>query len=220
MARRDKYYFALAEQLTPPGLVHALEPAFVEFATPFGPWLLKELAEHEKFIGGKISTLDEPHFLYWTAMCRDLGLDFQAHSGDDFGISQAIRMGGALLIGAGVSACPLICAAKDMWLFDSVTNKTHSAGVGGARFDTRVYKLFEAIQSFEDQIFRLDAQGSAAAYKHSTAVVLHALGHIDSAEVHPACTDQRPGDEQARMEEAMRRPLRMAERLGTPKFDL
>lgn len=201
--RRDAYY-AIAEHLTAPGIVHALEPAFVPWATPFEPWLLHQLALHPKFVGGKISTLDEPHFLYWAAMCKGLKLDFSPHSGDDFGICTAIRLGLPLLIGAGVSACPLICAAKQMWL----------NGANGQRLDTNVYKLFEAIQSFEDQVFRLDENGSAAAYKHSTAHVLKLLGLIDSAEPHPNCRDRRPVDEAQRMKEAMQRPTRVAKRLG------
>ncbi|MEM9016883.1 MAG: hypothetical protein AAGC68_07700 [Verrucomicrobiota bacterium] len=204
-ARRDAY-FELAERLTVPGVVHALEPAFVPWATPFSPWLLHELANHSKFIGGKISTLDEPHFLYWAAMTKHLGLDFSPHSGDDFGIASAIRLGLPLLIGAGVSACPLICAAKQLW--------TESP------LDTRVYKLFEAFQSLEDAVFRLDANGSAAAYKHSTAHVLKWLGLIESSEIHPDCVDLRPNHEADRMREAMERPLRLAERLGIDLFRL
>tara|TARA_R110002096_G_scaffold147220_16_gene306970 strand:- start:2308 stop:3390 length:1083 start_codon:yes stop_codon:yes gene_type:complete len=203
--RRDAY-FEIAEHLTVPGIVHALEPAFVPWATPYGPWLLHELAHHEKFIGGKISTLDEPHFLYWASMCRDLNLPFLPHSGDDFGIASAIKLGLPLLIGAGVSACPLICAARKLWLEDS--------------FDTRVYKLFEAFQSLEDSVFRLDENGSAAAYKHSTAFCLKLLGLIDSTEIHPDCIDKRWGDEQSRMREALQRPLRMAKRLEIPEFEL
>lgn len=205
-SRRDAY-FQIADHLTVPGIVHALEPSFVPWATPYEPWLLHALAQHPKFIGGKISTLDEPHFLYWSAMCKGLKLDFAPHSGDDFGICTAIRLGLPLLIGAGVSACPLICAARDMWMKD-----------GAGRFDTRVYKVFEAIQSFEDLVFRLDERMSAAAYKHSTAHVLHALGLIASPESHPRCKDLRGDDEAQRMAEAMRRPLRMAERLGIPLF--
>jgi dihydrodipicolinate synthase/N-acetylneuraminate lyase len=203
--RRDAY-FEIAEMLTVPGIVHALEPAFVPWATPYGPWLLHELAQHPKFVGGKISTLDEPHFLYWAAMCRDLGLPFSPHSGDDFGIASAIKMGLPLLIGAGVSACPLICAAKHMWQTTPL--------------DTRVYKLFEAFQSLEDAVFRLDEKGSAAAYKHSTAHVLKLLGLIESSEIHPACADRRSDDEAARMKEALARPLRIAERLGIQNFRL
>jgi len=218
-ARRDAY-FEIAEFINVPAIVHALEPAFVPWASPYEPWLLYELAQHEKFVGGKISTLDEPHFLYWAAMCKDLGLDFAPHSGDDFGIPSAIKLGLPLLIGAGVSACPLICAAKDMWVYDSVSAKAHSTGQGGDRFDTRVYKLFEAFQSYEDSVFRLDASGSAAAYKHSTAACLKLMGLIATDEVHPDCTDIRPGDEVARMREAMVRPLRVAERLGIPDFRL
>lgn len=202
-ARRRDAYFQIAEHLTVPGIVHALEPSFVPWATPYEPWLLHELARHPKFVGGKISTLDEPHFLWWAAMRRSLNLDFMPHSGDDYGICTAIRLGLPLLIGAGVSACPLISAAKKMWLADDT-----------GRFDTRVYKLFEAIQSFEDLVFRLDEKMSASAYKHSTAHVLHALGLIASPESHPACKDLRGSDEGARMSEAIRRPLRMAERLG------
>ena len=204
-ACRDAY-FVIAEHLTVPGIVHALEPAFVPWARPFGPWLLHELATHPKFTGGKISTLDEPHFLYWAAMCRDLDLDFAPHSGDDYGIASAIRMGLPLLIGAGVSACPLICAARRLWTDD--------------HYDARVYKVFEAFQSLEDEVFRLDENGSAAAYKHSTAHCLHLLGLIESAEVHPDCTDRRTGDESARMLEALRRPLRIAKRLSIPRFQL
>ncbi|MEM7012008.1 MAG: hypothetical protein AAF585_11050 [Verrucomicrobiota bacterium] len=204
--RRRDAYFEIAERLTAPGIVHALEPAFVPWATPYDPWLLHQLAQHEKFVGGKISTLDEPHFLYWASMCRDLGLDFAPHSGDDFGIASAIKMGLPLLIGAGVSACPLICAAKEMWL------EQH--------FDTRVYKVFEAFQSLEDAVFRLDENGSAAAYKHSTAHILQLLGLIDSTEIHPDCTDARPDGEDARMREALIRPLRIAERLGIEDFKL
>ncbi|MEQ1858609.1 MAG: hypothetical protein ABMA13_01590 [Chthoniobacteraceae bacterium] len=202
--RRRDAYFEIAESLVRPGIVHALEPAFVPWATPYEPWLLWQLAQHPKFVGGKISTLDEPHFLYWAAMTRDLGLDFAPHSGDDFGIATAIKLGLPLLIGAASSAAPLICAAKKMWLADD--------------FDTRVYKLFEAIQSLEDSVFRLDARGSAAAYKHSTAHVLHALGVIAAPEPHPACADVRGADEAARMDEALRRARRMAAKLGVPGF--
>ena len=212
--RRDGY-FEIAEWLERPGIVHALEPSFVPWATPFGPWLLLQLARHPKFVAGKISTLDEPHFLYWSAMCRDLGLDFLPHSGDDFGIATAIRIGMPLLIGAASSAAPLICAAKDLWLDDAASGKRFPAGTGSG-FDTRVYKLFEAIQSLEDQVFRLDAGGSASAYKHSTAHVLHALGLIGSPEPHPDCPDRRGADEAERMAEALRRPFRVAERLGIP----
>ena len=201
--RRDAY-FEIAEKIEVPALVHALEPAFVPWATPFDPWLLHQLAGHEKFVGGKISTLDEPHFLYWASMCRDLGLDFVPHSGDDFGIASAIRMGLPLLIGAGVSACPLICAAKKYWRKDD--------------FDSRVYKLFEAFQSLEDLVFRLDDKGSAAGYKHSTAEILQMLGVIDSAEIHPECPDLRAGNERARMQEALIRPLRIAERMNIPFY--
>jgi dihydrodipicolinate synthase/N-acetylneuraminate lyase len=201
--RRDAY-FEIAEKIEVPALVHALEPAFVPWATPFDPWLLHQLAGHEKFVGGKISTLDEPHFLYWASMCRDLGLDFVPHSGDDFGIASAIRMGLPLLIGAGVSACPLICAAKKYWRKDD--------------FDSRIYKLFEAIQSLEDSVFRLDDKGSAAGYKHSTAEILQMLGVIDSAEIHPECPDLRAGNERARMQEALIRPLRIAERMNIPFY--
>jgi dihydrodipicolinate synthase/N-acetylneuraminate lyase len=215
VAKRDAY-FAIAEHLSAPGIVHALEPSFVPWAKPFEPWLLHELANHPKFIGGKISTLDEPHFLYWAAMCRGLQLPFLPHSGDDYGIATAIRLGLPLLIGAGVSACPLICAARDMWLLDSVADKKFKTGSG--HFDTRVYKLFEAFQSFEDLVFRLDEKLSAAAYKHSTAHVLQQLGLLESAETHPRCRDLRGEDEGARMAEAMRRPLRVAKRLGIPFF--
>jgi hypothetical protein len=215
--RRDGYY-EIAEWLVRPGIVHALEPSFVPWATPFEPWLLWQLAQHPKFTGGKISTLDEPHFLYWAAMCRDLRLDFLPHSGDDFGIATAIKTGLPLLIGAASSAAPLICAAKDMWLADDAPGKRFPTGAGAGRFDTRVYKLFEAFQSLEDQVFRLDARGSAAAYKHSTAHVLHALGVIAAPEAHPRCRDLRSPDEAARMTEALLRPRRIAERLGIPGF--
>ncbi|MEN9676298.1 MAG: hypothetical protein RIS76_2194, partial [Verrucomicrobiota bacterium] len=181
---------------------------------PFDPWLLYQLAQHPKFVGGKISTLDEPHVLYWAAMCRDLGLEFAPHSGDDFGIATAIKLGLPLLIGAAVSGAPLICAAKDMWLQDDAPQKKFRTGTG--RFDTRVYKVFEAFQSLEDQVFRLDANMSAAAYKHSTAHVLHELGLIAAPEAHPTCRDLRGANEAERMQEALRRPLRMMERLGLP----
>jgi hypothetical protein len=210
--RRDAY-FEIAEWLTCPGIVHALEPAFVPWATPYEPWLLWQLAGHPRFTGGKISTLDEPHFLYWAAMCRDLKLDFAPHSGDDFGLATAIKTGLPLLIGAAVSGAPLICAAKDMWLADGCAAKKFPAGVPGG-FDTRVYKVFEALQSLEDQVFRLDHRMSASPYKHSTAHVLHALGILQSPEAHPACRDLRGEDEAARMTEALRRPLRVAEKLG------
>lgn len=214
-ARRDAY-FDIAEHITHPAIAHALEPSFVPWATPYEPWLLHEIASHPRYVGGKISTLDEPHFLYWAAMCKGLNLPFAPHSGDDYGIATAIRLGLPLLIGAGVSACPLICAARDMWLLDSVADKKFKTGTG--RFDTRVYKLFEAFQSFEDLVFRLNEKLSAAPYKHSTAHVLHQLGLIDSPESHPDCRDLRGDDEALRMEEAMRRPLRMAGRLGIPGF--
>jgi hypothetical protein len=82
-----------------------------------------------------------------------------------------------------------------------------------------VYKLFEAFQSFEDLVFRLNEKMSAAPYKHSTAHVLHHLGLIDAPESHPDCKDVRGADESLRMEEAMRRPLRVAKRLGIPGFE-
>lgn len=206
--RRCDAYFAIAAHLTRPALVHALEPAFVPWARPFEPWLLYQLAQHPRFIGGKVSTLTEPHFLYWAAMARGLGLDFVPHSGDDFGLATSIKMGLPLLVGAGASAAPLICGAVAMW-----------RGKGG-RVDPRVYKLFEAIQSFEDAVFRLDGKGSAAAYKHSTAHVLHLLGLLDSPEGHPRCRDLRGADESARMREAMERPLRMARELGIRGFQV
>jgi hypothetical protein len=216
-ARRDAY-FEIAEQITHPAIAHALEPSFVPWATPYEPWLLHEIANHPKYVGGKVSTLDEPHFLYWSAMCKGLNLPFAPHSGDDYGIATAIRLGLPLLIGAGVSACPLIAAARDMWLLDSVADKKFKTGTG--RFDTRVYKLFEAFQSFEDLVFRLNEKMSAAPYKHSTAHVLYHLGLIDAPESHPDCKDVRGADESLRMEEAMRRPLRVAKRLGIPGFEL
>jgi hypothetical protein len=215
--RRDAYY-AIAEFVTRPALVHALEPAFVPWATPFEPWLLHQLAQHPTFVGGKVSTLTEPHFLYWAAMAKDLRFDFTPHSGDDFGLASAIKMGLPLLVGAGASAAPLICAAIDMWLLDTVPGKVTLAGNGA--FDTRVYKLFEALQSLEDTVFRLDAKGSAAAYKHSTAHTLHLLGLLESPEAHPACKDLRGADESGRMKEALERPLRMARALGIPGFRL
>ena len=199
--RRDAYY-EIAEDITRPALVHALEPAFVPWATPFEPWLLWQLALHPKFVGGKISTLDQPHFLYWAAMCRSLKLDFIPHSGDDFGIATAIKLGLPLLIGAAVTGAPLICAAIDLW------------NGGNGPVDPRVYKLFETIQSLEDQVFRLDAKGSASAYKHSSAHLLHRLGILASPEIHPDCRDLRTGDESARMEEAIIRVRRMADQLG------
>lgn len=211
--RRDAYY-SLAEWLVRPGIVHALEPAFVSWATPYEPWLLWQLALHPKFVGGKISTLDEPHLLYWAAMCRDLKLDFAPHSGDDFGIPSAIKMGLPLLIGAAVTGAPWICAAKDMWLNDDAPGKRFPTGTGG--FDTRVYKVFEAMQSLEDQVFRLDEKHSAAAYKHSTAHALKHLGLLASEESHPLCDDLRGSDESLRMEEALRRPIRIAKKLGIP----
>lgn len=214
--RRRDGYFEIAEWLVRPGIVHALEPSFVPWATPFEPWLLWQLATHPKFVGGKISTLDEPHFLYWAAMCRDLKLDFQPHSGDDFGIATAIKLGLPSLIGAASSAAPLICAAKDMWLVDSSPQKKYLTKVGP--FDTRVYKLFEAFQSMEDQVFRINEHGSAAAYKHSTAHVLYELGIITAPEIHPQCKDTRDTDEAQRMREAMLRPRNLAKRLRIPGF--
>jgi hypothetical protein len=213
--RRDAY-FQIAEHLIRPGIAHALEPSFVPWATPFDPWLFHEIALHPTYVGGKVSTLAEPHFHYWAAMCKGLNLPFSPHSGDDYGIATAIKLGLPLLIGAGVSACPLICAARDMWLLDSVADKRFKTGTG--RFDTRVYKLFEAFQSFEDLVFRLDDRMSASPYKHSTAHVLHQLGLIESPEAHPDCKDLRGADEAQRMTEAMRRPKRLAKKLGVPLF--
>jgi dihydrodipicolinate synthase/N-acetylneuraminate lyase len=214
--RRDGY-FAIAERLERPGIVHALEPSFVPWATPFEPWLLWQLASHPKFVGGKVSTLDVPHFLYWSAMCRDLSLNFSPHSGDDFGIATAIKIGMPLLIGAASSSAPLICAAKDMWLGNNVAEKRFPTRHG--HFDTRVYKLFEAIQSLEDQVFRFDASESVAAYKHSTAHVLKILGIIQSTDPHPMCSDRRDLNESTAMQQSMIRPRRMAKMLGIPYFD-
>lgn len=214
--RRRDAYFEIAQWVQRPAIVHALEPSFIPWATPFEPWLLWQLAQHPKFVGGKISTLDEPHFLYWSSMCRDLQLDFQPHSGDDFGIATAVKIGRPSLIGAASSAAPLICAAKDMWLDDNAPNKRFVTGTG--RFDTRVYKLFEALQSLEDQVFRLNNHGSAASYKHSTAHVLHELGVIATAQPHPASKDLRGDDEAQRMREALLRPRKVAAAMDIPGF--
>ena len=118
--------------------------------------------------------------------------------------------------GAASGAEPLVCEAEDMWLPDDDSAKKYTTGTG--RFDTRVYKLFEAFQSMEDQVFRLSANGSAAAYKHSTAHVLKQLGVISASEAHPNCLDLRAADEAQRMSEAMLRPHRIAKRLGIPGF--
>jgi hypothetical protein len=48
--------------------------------------------------------------------------------------------------------------------------------------------------------------------------VLHAQGLIATVEPHPKCKDVRGADEAQRMAEAMRRPLRIAERLGIPGY--
>ncbi len=218
--RRRDVYFEIVDLIRQdvPAIVHALGPSFISWATPFEPWLLYQFAQHPRIVGGKISTLNEPHFLYWAAMCRDLGLDFLPHSGDDYDIATAIRIGQPLLIGAGVSACPLICAARDMWLADRVAGKAFPTGIGGDHFDTRVYKLFEAFQSLEDDVFRLNEKGSAAAYKHSTAACLQLLGLIASEEIHPDCPDHRGSHELDRMREALRRPLQAAQRLGIPHY--
>jgi hypothetical protein len=47
---------------------------------------------------------------------------------------------------------------------------------------------------------------------------LHLLGLIASPEAHPACRDLRGTDEAARMEEALRRARRIAEKLEIPGF--
>lgn len=205
--RRDAYY-SLAELVTLPALVHALDPAFVPWATTFEPWLLNELAKNGRFIGGKVSTLSEPHFLYWAALCRDAAPFFIPHSGDDYGLATAIRLGLPLLVGAGASAAPLLCAAMAMWRNTP----------GSKAFDARVFKLFESVQSMEDIVFRLDDSGSAGGYKHSTATVLQILGLIESSETHPNCRTLRSPDEPRRMREAMERPLRLARELGIPGF--
>ena len=54
--------------------------------------------------------------------------------------------------------------------------------------------------------------------KHSTAHVLHQLGLIESPEAHPDCKDLRGADEAQRMAEAMRRPKRLAQKLGVAYF--
>jgi dihydrodipicolinate synthase/N-acetylneuraminate lyase len=215
-ARCDGYH-AIAEYVTRPALVHALEPAFVPWATPFGPWLLWQLARHPKFIGGKVSTLDEPHFLYWASMSSHLQLDFIPHSGDDFGLATAIKCGLPLLIGAASSAAPLVCAAIDLWLADGTPGKMFPAGHPGT-FDTRVYKLFEALQSLADQVFRPEEPFNVSAYKHSTAHVLHQLGLITAPDPHPSSPDRRSPAEASRMNEALRRPRRLAQRLNIPHF--
>ena len=48
--------------------------------------------------------------------------------------------------------------------------------------------------------------------------MLHQLGIIDAPEPHPDCKDLRGADEALRMQEAMRRPKRIAPRLGIPFF--
>jgi hypothetical protein len=81
-----------------------------------------------------------------------------------------------------------------------------------------VYKLFEAFQSLEDSVFRLDTKGSAAGYKHSTAEILKLLGIIEEGTIHPDCPDLRSGDEAERMKEALIRPMRMAQRMKIPYY--
>ena len=102
---------------------------------------------------------------------------------------------------------PVIKAATD------APQKKFPTGTG--RFDTRVYKVFEAFQSLEDQVFRLDANLSASAYKHSTAHVLHLLGLIAAPETHPACPDLRGPDVRGRG--ALGPEIR--EQLGAPLLD-
>ncbi len=167
--------------------------------------MLQQLAEHPSYIGGKVSTLNAPHFLYWAGMLEGFA-SFTPYSGDDFGIATAIQMDLPLLIGAGASATPLITRAKAMW--------------GSAPFDARVLKLFEAIQSLEDSVFRFDRTGSCAAYKHSTAHVQHLLGLISTPEPHPEAPQLRGTDETERMLEAMARPLALAEQLSIDGFQL
>ena len=65
-------------------------------------------------------------------------------------------------------------------------------------FDSRVYKLFEAFQSLEDSVFRLDEKGSASGYKHSTAEILKMLGVIESAKFIRTVQILRAGDEAKR----------------------
>jgi len=61
---------------------------------------------------------------------------------------------------------------------------------------------------------------SASAYKHSTAHVLHSMGLISTPDAHPKCQDLRGPDEAQRMTDALRRPLRLADRLGIRDFKL
>jgi hypothetical protein len=110
-----------------------------------------------------------------------------------------------------------------MWLAEGRAGKRFSSlagieppGTGGPRFDTRVYKLFEAFQSLEDRVFRLDARGSAAAYKRSTAHVLRRLGVIAAAETHPDCRDRRGEDRRPAWKRRCVGPRRVAEKLGIP----
>ena len=180
-SRRD-IYFEIAERLRfPLWFMPSNPPSFL--GNPFRT-LVHELASHDKFAGGKISTLDEPHFLYWASMSRDLGLNFLPRVATILG-SHAIRMGLPLLIGAGVSACPLICAKK-YWR--------------KADFDSRVYKLFKPSSLWRIRSF-VWTKRAAPRVQASTAEILRMLGVIDTAEIHPDCPDLRIGDEQTRMRE-------------------
>jgi hypothetical protein len=53
---------------------------------------------------------------------------------------------------------------------------------------------------------------------YKVRLVLHQLGLIAAPEPHPDCKDVRGPDEALRMAEALRRPRRMAQRLGIPNF--
>ena len=44
------------------------------------------------------------------------------------------------------------------------------------------------------------------------------LGVIESAEIHPDCSDIRAGNEAMKMREALIRPMRMAERMNIPHY--
>ena len=73
------------------------------------------------------------------------------------------------------------------------------------------------LNSTGEGIYGVDLEGNCT---FANPACLKLLGLIASDEIHPDCPDIREGDEVARMRSALRRPLRVAERLGIPHFAL
>jgi dihydrodipicolinate synthase/N-acetylneuraminate lyase len=198
-------YGTLTALLPHPVIIHELPRVFAPaFGRLYTPYEYAHLMKLRNVVGGKVSSLYEPGYLWRQAMARDLGLP-APFSGDDYAVGEAMRCGGNLLLGAGCVVPGLYRALIEMW----------TSG------DNRFHKLLNAVQALANVQFRADRNNYVGAYKHSTACLLKLLEVIPSAGVPPGCADcdRRPADEEERMNEALAQLRFCVAEFGIPLVD-